>query len=69
VALPFFFLYRCESCSFTPTDEHKLKVFENRVLRYMFGFKREEVGGESRVLHNENLHALYSSPHFTRIIK
>jgi hypothetical protein len=44
-------------------------VFENRVLRRMFGSKRDEVMGEWRKLHNEELHNLYSSPSINRIIK
>jgi hypothetical protein len=42
--------------------EHRLRVFENRVLRRIFGLKREEVTGGWRKLHNEELHNLYSSP-------
>jgi hypothetical protein len=44
-------------------------VFENRVLRRIFGLKRDEVTGEWRILHNEELHDLYSSPSIIRIIK
>jgi hypothetical protein len=44
-------------------------VFENRVLRRIFGPKRDEVTGEWRKLHNEELHGLYSSPSIIRIIK
>jgi hypothetical protein len=44
-------------------------VFENRVLRRIFGWKRDEVTGERRKLHNEELHDLYSSPSIIRIIK
>jgi hypothetical protein len=43
-------------------EEHRLRVFENRVLRRIFGLKTEEVTGEWRRLHNKELHALYSSP-------
>jgi hypothetical protein len=46
--------------------EHRLRVFENRVLRRIFGPKRDEVTGEWRKLHNEELHDLYSSPKYNR---
>jgi hypothetical protein len=46
-----------------------VKVFENRVLRRIFGLKRDEVTGEWRKLHNEELHDLYSSPSIIRIMK
>jgi hypothetical protein len=46
-----------------------LRVFENRVLRRIFGPKRDEVAGGSRKLHNEELHGLYSSPGIVRVIK
>ena len=46
-----------------------LKLFENRVLRHMFGPKRDEVTGEWRRLHNEELYVLYSSPNIIRVIK
>jgi hypothetical protein len=49
--------------------EHVLRVFENRVLRRVFGPKRDEVTGEWRKLHNEELRDLYSSPSIIRIIK
>jgi hypothetical protein len=52
----------CETWSFTLRDEHRLRVFENRVLRRIFGPKRDEVTGEWRKLHNEKFHNLYSSP-------
>jgi hypothetical protein len=50
-------------------EEHRLRVFENRVLRRIFGPKRDEVTGEWRKLHNEELRDLYSSPSIIRIIK
>jgi hypothetical protein len=50
-------------------DEHGLRVFENRVLRKIFGPKKDEVTGEWRRLHNEELNDLYSSPNFIRVIK
>jgi hypothetical protein len=49
-------------------EEHRLRVFENRVLRRIFGPKREE-GGSWRKLHNDELHSLYSSPNIVRVIK
>jgi hypothetical protein len=51
------------------TKEHRLRVFENKVLRRIFGLKRDEVIGGWRKLHNEELHDLYSSPSIIRIIK
>jgi hypothetical protein len=50
-------------------EEHRLRVFENRVLRRIFGPKRDEVTGEWRKLHNEELHYLYFSPTIVRVIK
>jgi hypothetical protein len=55
--------------SLTPREEHRLRVFENRVLRRIFGPKRNEVTGEWKKLHNEELHNLYSSPNTIRQIK
>jgi hypothetical protein len=54
-------LYGCETWSLTLREEHRLRVFENRVLRIIFGPKGDEVAGEWRKLHNEELHNLYSS--------
>jgi hypothetical protein len=62
-------LYGCETWSLTLREEHRLRVFENRVLRRIFGPKRDEVTGEWRKLHNEELHDFYSSPSIIRIIK
>jgi hypothetical protein len=50
-------------------DEHRLRVFENRVLRRILGPKRDDVTGEWRKLHNKELHDLYSSPSIIRMIK
>ena len=55
-------LYGCESWSTTLADEQKLRVFENKVLRKIYGPKRDEMTGEWRRLHNEELHGLYDSP-------
>jgi hypothetical protein len=62
-------LYGCETWSLTLREEHRLRMFENRVLRRIFGPKRDEVTGEWRKLHNEELHILYSSPNIIRQIK
>jgi hypothetical protein len=61
-------LYGCETWSLTVREEHKLRMFENRVLRRIFGPKRDRVTGGRRKLHNEELHNLYSSPSIIRII-
>jgi hypothetical protein len=50
-------------------EEHRLRVFENRVLRRIFGPKRDEATGDWRRLHNEELNDLYSSPNIIRVIK
>jgi hypothetical protein len=50
-------------------SEHRLRVFENRVLRRIFGPKRDEVTGKWRKLHNEELNDLYSSSNIVRVIK
>jgi len=55
--------------SLTLREEHRLRVFENRVLMRIFGPKRDEVTGEWRKLHNEELNDLYSSPNIVRVIK
>jgi hypothetical protein len=62
-------LYGCETWSFTLREEHRLRVFQNRVLRRIFGPKGDEVTGAWRKLHNEELHGLYSSPSIVRVIK
>jgi hypothetical protein len=55
-------LYACETWSLTLREEHRLREFENRILRRIFGSKRDEVTGEWRKLHNEELQYLYSCP-------
>jgi hypothetical protein len=50
-------------------EERRLRVFENRVLRRIFGPKRDEVTGEWRKIHNKELDYLYSSPNIVRVIK
>jgi hypothetical protein len=50
-------------------EEHRLRVFENRVLRRVFGPKRIEMTGEWRKLHNEELNDLYSLPNIVRVVK
>jgi hypothetical protein len=62
-------LYGCGTLSLTVRDEHRLRVFENRVIRRIFGPKRDEVTGGWRKLHNEELRGLYSSPSIVRAIK
>jgi hypothetical protein len=67
----FFFsvvLYGCENWSPTLREEHRLRAFENRVLRRISGSKREE-DGSWRKFHNEEVHSLYSSPDVVRLIK
>jgi hypothetical protein len=58
-----------EAWSQTLRDEHRWAVFENRVLRRIFGSKRGEIIGSWRRLHNEELHNLYSSPNIIRMMK
>jgi hypothetical protein len=62
-------LYGCETWSLMLREEHRLRVFENRVQRRIFGPKRDGVTGGWRKLHNEELHGLYSSPSIVRAIK
>ena len=62
-------LYGCETWSLKLREELRLRVFENRVLRRIYGPKRDEVTGEWRKLHNEELNGLYCSPNIIRVIK
>ena len=62
-------LYGCKTWSLTLREEKKLRVFENIVLRRIFGPRSDEVTGEWRRLHNEELNDLYSSPNIVRVIK
>ena len=62
-------LYGCETWSLTLREERKLMMFENRVLRRLFGPKRDGVTGEWRKLHNEELNDLYRSPDIFGVIK
>jgi hypothetical protein len=62
-------LYGCETWSLTLREEHRLRVFVNWVLRRIFGPKRDEVTGEWKKLHIEELHNLYSSPDIIRQVK
>jgi hypothetical protein len=62
-------LYGCETWFLTLREEHRLRVFKNRVLRRISGPKRDDVIVEWRKLHNEGLHNLYSSPDIIRQIK
>jgi hypothetical protein len=68
IILPVVF-YGCETWYLTLREEYRLRVFENRVLRRIFGPKRDEVTGEWGKLHSEELHNLYSSPDIIRHIK
>jgi hypothetical protein len=62
-------LYGCETWSLILREEHILRVFENTVLRRLFGPQRDEVTGGWRKLHNEELRDLYSSPSIIRTVK
>jgi len=61
--------YGCETWSLTLREERRLRVLENRVLRTVFGPKRDEVAWEWRKLHNEELSDLYSLPNIVRVVK
>jgi len=62
-------LYGCEIWSLILREVRRLRVFENRVLRRVFGPKRDEVTGEWRKVHNEGLNDLYSLPNIVRVVK
>jgi hypothetical protein len=62
-------LYGRETWSLTLREEQRLRVFENRVLRRIFGPKRDEATGDWKRLHNEELNGLYSSPNIIRVMK
>ena len=61
--------YECETWLLTLRKEHRLRVFENRVLRGLFWPKRDKVTGAWRKLHSEELNDMYSSPNIIQVIK
>jgi hypothetical protein len=68
IILPFV-LYGCETCSLTPREARRARVLENRVLRGIFGPKRDEVTGELRKLHDEGLNYLYPLTNIIKVVK
>jgi hypothetical protein len=62
-------LYGCETWSLILREKRRLSVLENRVLRRIFGRKRDAVTGEWRKLHNEEINEMYCSPYIARAIK
>jgi len=62
-------MYGCETWSLTLKKERRLRVFENSMLKRIFGRKRDEVTGEWRQVHNEGINDLYCSSNFIRVIK
>jgi hypothetical protein len=62
-------MYGCDTWSSTLSEEQRVRVFENRMLRRIFGSKRDEVMGGWIKLHSEELHNMYSSPDIIRMIK
>jgi hypothetical protein len=64
-----FVLHGCETWSLKLLEEHRLRMYENTVLRRIFGSERDEAAGERRKLHSVELHILYSSSNIIRYIK
>jgi PAS domain-containing protein len=62
-------LHGFETSSLTLREEYRLRVFENRALRRIFGLKRDEVTGDRRKLYNEEIHNMYYSPNIIRMMK
>ena len=62
-------LYGCGTWSLALREERRLRVFEHRLLRRIFGPKGDEVTGERRKLHNDEVYELHSSPHTIRVIR